>query len=210
MSQDVRKFDIKIVSENFEAALHKEDDVQIQEYLDSFEELNRFFTLMGSIFSFVSSDLKAKIDLLREFLENSRDNFCTVKLMIQYEKENDLLNKNGYESGSRTLLRLHRGLDFIQLFLKKIGDLKSADSTSTACKEAYEQTLSQHHSFIIRSGARLAMFTLPTKDNLLKQVCGEDNVQSAMDMLPKTLEVSSSVHQRIEKLYTLHDLHSLP
>lgn len=65
---------------------------------------------MGTIFGFVSKDLKAKMDLLKELLVNSGENFSSVKEMIEYEKENELLNKKGYTSGSRTLLRLHRGL----------------------------------------------------------------------------------------------------
>lgn len=67
---------------------------------------------MGTVFGFVSKDLKAKMDILNELLKDSNksENFITVKKMIEYEKQNDLLNKKGYVSGSRTLLRLHRGL----------------------------------------------------------------------------------------------------
>lgn len=70
---------------------------------------------MGSIFGFVSSDLKAKMDILLELLNNDdSSNFETVKKMIEYEKNNKLLTKNDYVSGSRTLLRLHRGLGNLQ------------------------------------------------------------------------------------------------
>lgn len=42
MTQEIKeKFDISIVSENFEAALLEEDDIQLQYYLKSFEELNK-------------------------------------------------------------------------------------------------------------------------------------------------------------------------
>lgn len=71
---------------------------------------------MGTLFSFVSSDLKSKMDILSAFLNGEQSsNFRTVKTMIEYEKNNNLLTKKGYVSGSRTLLRLHRGLGkFIQ------------------------------------------------------------------------------------------------
>lgn len=66
---------------------------------------------MGTVFGFVSSDLKIKMDILNEFLNGDQgSHFETVKTMINYEKENSLLTKKGYVSGSRTLLRLHRGL----------------------------------------------------------------------------------------------------
>jgi hypothetical protein len=67
---------------------------------------------MGSIFGFVSSDVKSKIEILEEFRDNKdvKEKFESVKKMIHYEKDTELLNKKDYVSGSRTLLRLHRGL----------------------------------------------------------------------------------------------------
>lgn len=66
---------------------------------------------MGTVFGFVSNDLKSKMDILNEFLNGEQSSyFETVKKMIEYERDNNLLKKGGYVSGSRTLLRLHRGL----------------------------------------------------------------------------------------------------
>lgn len=66
---------------------------------------------MGKLFGFVSSDIKAKLDLLEEMRRKDTDgNIKTVKKMIAYEKEESLLQKKGYVSGSRNILRLHRGL----------------------------------------------------------------------------------------------------
>lgn len=127
---------------------------------------------MGTIFGFVSSDLRSKIDILNEFLKDSKtsDKFTTVKTMIDYEKDNNLLHKKNYTSGSRTLLRLHRGLDFIRLFLKRISELKEDDNTAQVCKECYEATLAKYHTFVIRKGAKLAMYAMPNRDELLKKV----------------------------------------
>lgn len=79
---------------------------------------------MGTVFGFVSKDLKAKMDLLNEYL-NSTDHseyFKSVKKMIEYEKEKELLSNKDHVSGARTLLRLHRGLGiaiiiFLNIFL---------------------------------------------------------------------------------------------
>ncbi|RZC36085.1 AA permease and/or GLTP domain containing protein [Asbolus verrucosus] len=175
--------------------------------------LKRFFTLMGTVFGFVSKDLKSKMDILAEFLsdEKTSEHFQTVKKMIEYERDNELLQKKGYTSGSRTLLRLHRGLDFIRAFLKSLGDLKDEENTAAACREAYDATLAKYHPFVIKNGARIAMYTLPNREQLLKKVCGEqEEVKAALDILPKTLEATAIVYERIEALYTLHDLHTLP
>lgn len=67
---------------------------------------------MGTIFGFISTDVNEKMEILNQLLKQPNETTCftTVKGMIEYEKNNGLLNKSGYTSGSRTLLRLHRGL----------------------------------------------------------------------------------------------------
>ncbi|XP_066251047.1 ceramide-1-phosphate transfer protein [Euwallacea similis] len=216
MSQNqnnMEKFDMKTVHDKFQASLQEEDDIDLELYLESFEELSKFFNLMGTVFGFVSKDLRQKMDHLNSLLKDNDTShkYKTVKTMIEHEKENDLLQKKGYVSGSRTLLRIHRGLDFIQLFLKKVSELEDKATTVVACREAYDQTLAKHHSFIIRKGAQVAMYTLPTREQLLKRVCGdEEEIKKAVNLLPKTLEASSIVYMRIDMLYTVHNLHDLP
>lgn len=66
---------------------------------------------MGTVFGFVSSDVKSKIEVLEEFRrKENNEKFVTFNAMLTYEKTTGLLNKSDYVSGSRTLLRLHRGL----------------------------------------------------------------------------------------------------
>lgn len=149
---------------------------------------------MGSVFSFVSSDLKQKIDTLIELRSKDDQNYTTVKSMIEYEKENKLLEKSDFVNGARTLLRLHRGLgtvsrhvtqgfterrivdmysillDFIREFLRQLGDLTDVDKTSSCCQDAYNKTLAKHHPWVIRKAAVVAMYTMPTREALFRKV----------------------------------------
>lgn len=72
----------------------------------------RFFQLMGKVFGFVSSDVKQKVEILEVFRQSKdkSQEFTSFKTMMEYEKSDNLLDKKDYVSGSRTLLRLHRGL----------------------------------------------------------------------------------------------------
>lgn len=81
---------------------------------------------MGSIFGFVCSDVKSKVEILEDLRENKEvaEKFESVKKMILYEKDRELLHKKDYVSGSRTLLRLHRGLGK-NLMLKVYVDSKT-------------------------------------------------------------------------------------
>ncbi|XP_035785455.1 ceramide-1-phosphate transfer protein-like [Anopheles albimanus] len=205
----VAKFDLQKVHEKFNESLSEEDDVYVDHYLEAFKELYKFFQLMGTVFGFVSSDVKEKVEILEKLrAKENAESFLTIRTMMEYERDSNLLNKKDYVSGSRTLLRLHRGLDFIQEFLKRIGELEADAKTNGVCQAAYNDTLAQFHPWIIRKGANVAMYALPTRDQLLEKVCLDVSV--AIDLLPEMLAVTRKVYDRTQDLYTKYDLHGLP
>lgn len=209
MSQD--KFDLTKVHSCFNQCLAGDDDVFVDAYLEAFKELYKFFSLMGTVFGFVSSDVKEKVEILEKLRQQKEnpDKFETVSKMMTYEQDANLLNKKDYVSGSRTLLRLHRGLDFIYVFLKRLGELEEPDAkTCAVCQTAYNETLAQFHPWLIRKGATLAMHTLPTRDLLLEKVCVE--ASTAIRLLPEMLSAAREVYDRTQQLYTKFDLHALP
>ncbi|XP_071578683.1 ceramide-1-phosphate transfer protein [Temnothorax nylanderi] len=202
-------FDLRTVHDHFDQALVENDDVDLKAYLEAYNELYKFFQLMGSVFSFVSSDLKQKIDTLTDLINKDTQNYTTIKSMIEYERENKLLEKANFVNGARTLLRLHRGLDFIREFLQQLNDLTDIDKTVCCCQDAYNKTLAKHHPWVIRKAAIVAMYTMPTREALFKKVCGE-NVQRNIDVLPKMLEVTADVFNRTDSIYKTYQLHTLP
>ncbi|XP_055608878.1 ceramide-1-phosphate transfer protein [Uranotaenia lowii] len=209
MSQD--KFDLSKVHQCFEKCLTGEDDVFIDGYLEAFKELYKFFSLMGTVFGFVSSDVKEKVEILEKLRQHPEHGveFETVRKMMDYERGANLLDKKDYVSGCRTLLRLHRGLDFIYVFLKRLGELETADArTNGICQTAYNETLAQFHPWLIRKGANVAMYALPNRDQLLERVCREPS--EAIRMLPEMLNVARQVYDRTQDLYTQFDMHGLP
>ncbi|EZA61524.1 hypothetical protein DMN91_003554 [Ooceraea biroi] len=202
-------FDLRTVHDYFDKALMENDDIELTAYLDAYNELYKFFQLMGSVFSFVSSDLKQKIDVLTELRNKDDQNYTTIKSMIEYERKNKLLEKPNFVNGARTLLRLHRGLDFIREFLRQLGELTDGDKTSSCCQDAYNKTLAKHHPWVIRKAAIVAMYTMPTREALFKKVCGE-NIQRNIDVLPKMLEVTADVFDRTDNIYETYQMHALP
>lgn len=98
--------------------------------------------------------------------------------------------------------------EFIYEFLKRLSELNECDRTHSCCKNAYNDTLAKHHPWVVRKGAVVAMYALPTQGELLKRVC--INVSRAIEVLPEMLKHTKSVYDRIELLYTAHDLHDLP
>lgn len=66
---------------------------------------------MGTVFGFVGSEIGSKMEVLENLRStNDSENFSTMKKMVEYELASGKLKEKSYISGSRTLLRLHRGL----------------------------------------------------------------------------------------------------
>lgn len=92
--------------------------------------------------------------------------------------------------------------------MKRLGDLKPEDKTSSVCSLSYNETLANFHPFLIRKAASLAMYALPLRDQLLNKVCSD--VQKSIEALPEMLQVTNAVYDRVNALYTEFDLHGLP
>lgn len=66
--------------------------------------------------------------------------------------EHDLIKtkKKDDPSGTRTLLRLHRALEYIIAFLHKLEDIQDTDYCSVISVQAYESTLMQYHPWVVQ------------------------------------------------------------
>lgn len=98
--------------------------------------------------------------------------------------------------------------EFVYEFLLKLAELAENEKVHQTCKTAYENTLAKHHPWVVRKGALVAMYALPTQGELLKRVCA--NVPRAIEILPEMLKNTKIVYDRTHALYTLYDLHALP
>lgn len=193
------KFNYTILFDNFKRALIDNEDIDLEYYLIGYEELCKFCYLLGKGFGFIGAEIESKIQVLKSFQSgNYKDHFRTIKEMIQYEQSSNLLEKSDYVSGCRTLLRLHRGLDFFRLFLDRISQLSPDEPTYRVGQAVYDATLGLYHSWYIRMGAGVAMYTLPTKCVLFERVTGKDHVEDALEFLPHVIEVTHLIYNRVQ------------
>ena len=84
--------------------------------------------------------------------------------------------------------------EFIKLFLKRLREVDSEEKTSTLCQVVYEETLSKHHHWLIRKGAKVGMYTLPKRDELLEKV-----ILSFFYIIYYSLNVGPQLVWKIEK-----------
>ena len=188
-------------------------DLSIDQYsYDCSFSISRFFTLLGTVFGFVLKDVKDKIGILEHYLQNKENKqfYSTIQSMIQYEtSENKTIVKAYPPSGARTLLRLHRALAFIIAFLQNLIKLEKDTKLANIAWECYNNTLSKHHTWIIRKGVGIAVYTLPTRDQLLAQM-GQENNKEIKELVQDIINKLQHIYDTVETLYTKYDLHNLP
>ncbi|KAH8038832.1 hypothetical protein HPB51_003335 [Rhipicephalus microplus] len=113
---------LRVVIKNLQDSREDEDDLDMDSYIAAYRELSKFFEGLGSLFGFINSDVKSKLDILDDYRKSDDvgDNYETLNSMIEYEKEEGIIADEKKPSGSRTLLRLHRALEFIAALFKAI------------------------------------------------------------------------------------------
>lgn len=175
---------------------------------------NRFLNTLGNVFAFISKDAVGKVKILEGYLDgDSRVHYLTVQSMVQHELDNQLVDvsRRGAhpDSGCRTLLRLHRALRWLQLFLERLRVSGQDDSTSVMCADAYNQSLSQHHPWVVRKAAGLAFCVLPGRTAFF-EVMNVGPEERVVSVLGEALPLISEVHRITEALYAQHGLLDLP
>ncbi|XP_074467464.1 glycolipid transfer protein domain-containing protein 2 [Sebastes fasciatus] len=116
------------------------------------------------------------------------------------------------ESGCRTLLRLHRALLWLKLFLEKLAETPVAGrlrSPSELCREAYQSTLANHHTWFVRKAAELGFIAMPERGFFFRLVC----VQSQEELriaLNRVVQAIGEVYDRTQKALEENNMLDLP
>lgn len=175
---------------------------------------NRFLNSLGSVFGFISKDAVNKIQILVNHLNGEHGSeYATFQSMVKYELDNELvdLTKRGShpESGCRTLLRLHRALRWLELFLERLRTSTEDSKTSVMCADAYNESLAQHHPWVVRKAAGMAFCVLPGRQSFF-EVMNVGPPEKVVAMLGEALPLISDVYQITEDLYSQHNMLDLP
>ncbi|XP_048873714.1 ceramide-1-phosphate transfer protein [Brienomyrus brachyistius] len=208
------KFCLTEVLDVFKSCLTENKEVLVDQYVAGWRGLVKFMNSLGSIFSFISKDAVSKIQIMINHRNgNNGAEYVTIQSMVKYELDNKLvdLTKSGNfpESGCRTILRLHRALRWLELFLERLRTSTEDGKTSVMCADAYNESLAHHHPWIIRTAASVAFCALPGRSTFF-EVMNVGPPEQVVAMLGDALPLISEVYQITEDLYTKHNLLSLP
>jgi len=208
-------FSIVNLEKCFKACM-SDPNLKHESYVQGYRELYKFLTMLGSVFTWVASDVKAKIDLLTKYLSSEeKDKYVTIQMMLTFEEEKGMVKrkKNDDPSGSRTLLRLHRALEYIIAFLDACQGLADEDRCSVVSRTAYETTLMKYHPWVVQKAAKLAMGLLPTKKGLIDKLVPSgdpEEIKKATEDLPKAVEAMKKVYSATQVFYKEKNLLDIP
>lgn len=166
---------------------------------------------------FVTSDLETKIGLLQGYRDTEKAGcntaYLTIQSAIEYETKENLLRDTKRQSGARTILRLHRALEFLSSLMLNLSRLGGEAETAPAAREAYQDTLAKHHPWTIRTIASFAMRTLPHKKSLVESVLGKEHACNETAVNEKMLmlaNVTENLFNVVDKFYEENNIKDLP
>ncbi|XP_042199578.1 ceramide-1-phosphate transfer protein [Callorhinchus milii] len=211
---ETQRFSLTEVLDSFRTCLTDQGDILLEHYLNGWKGLIKFMNSLGSVFSFISKDAVGKIQIMENYrIGEFSQQYLTLQSMVKYEMENKLVDlvqrSENWDSGCRTILRLHRVLRWLQLFLEKLQIASEDSKTSVLCTEAYNDSLACHHTWIVRKAATVAFYALPTRVAFFEAM-NMGTTEEAVAKLGVALPFLSKVFDITEELYKQHNLLDLP
>ncbi|CAN9501746.1 unnamed protein product [Ophioblennius macclurei] len=235
-------FQVSLLLSHLLAAPHRTSDVLLQPYLSSWDELVKFMDSLGSVVGLITKEIASKTNIIRQLsksaggdleaeldpngpsinsgtandLEASQHNnaYRSVRSMIRAELDRGLVDfHHQTDSGCRTLLRLHRALQWLKLFLQKLAEIPEGGgrqkNPSELCREAYKNTLAKHHTWLVRSAADLAFIAMPERGFFFRLVCVQNQDQLS-SVLNRVVQAIGVVYDRTQKALEEHGMLDLP
>ncbi|XP_076024841.1 glycolipid transfer protein domain-containing protein 2 [Genypterus blacodes] len=139
--------------------------------------------------------------------------YHSVRSMIWFEQDQGRVDFNQQtDSGCRTLLRLHRALLWLKLFLQKLAETPESGrlgSPSELCREAYQNTLAYHHTWFVRRAAELAFIAMPERGFFYRLVCVQ-NQEELNVVLTSVVHAIGEIYDRTQGALEENGMLDLP
>ncbi|XP_069119565.1 ceramide-1-phosphate transfer protein-like [Argopecten irradians] len=207
---DNENFNLTKLNQLFLSCIREDNVVDLDSYVNAYEELSKLFGILGSIFGFVVADVVEKIEILRDYRKSDEgDHYISVQSMINYEVQQKTTDNKKKASGARTLLRLHRAMEFTARLMTDVRNAEEGAKMSSITATAYNATLSKHHPWLIRKGVGVATYTLPSRKQLLEKIMMHDD-QSKVEDLMEAANLQRQMYDIIQDIYQKEKLLDLP
>jgi len=187
----------------------QKQNMSLELYIEGYNHLYNVLLELGTVFGMIATDAREKVDILTKFARRNNPKYQTLRSMMLYERKLNIAT--GAELlGARTLLRLHRALKFVMLFVEKISDSSNHESVSTIAYQSYTDSLGSYHSWFLRHTAKLAVYALPSKRELLRKLYPGSKIDVSQNKLKPVCETLKHLYFSLDRLFTKYNLQDLP
>ncbi|KAL0970358.1 hypothetical protein UPYG_G00240920 [Umbra pygmaea] len=216
------------------------DDVLLEPYLYSWDELIKFMESLGSLVNFFSQKVKEKIVVIRELAAQleimkkgkqssveedgrlqthfyglqSPEAYRSVRSMVESELQMHMVNFNvRTRSGSRNLLRLHRSLLWIILLLQGLGEGPDAQGVYRTPGELCRDAYSvalAPHHPWLIRSAAEMVFLALPERKVFLDIVCVKNEEDVEPVLKVVINTMKEVHARTQRILEQHNMMELP
>ncbi|XP_076580957.1 ceramide-1-phosphate transfer protein-like isoform X1 [Chaetodon auriga] len=234
-----QSFQAWLLLQYLKSSLADADDVLLEPYLQSWDQLLNFMESLGKMVSFFSQKVKEKVVLIRELsLKHSTEAhgkssppdhaglqtpasfglkygaYRSVRSMAETELKAGMVDfSRRTDSGCRTLLRLHRSLLWLKLMLEGLAKGPDAEgqykTPGELSRDAYKVALAPHHPWMLRQAAEFVFLALPDREYFLELVCVQSQ-QEATPVLRLIIHALTLVHTQTQRILAEHGMLELP
>ncbi|KAF8553014.1 glycolipid transfer protein [Imleria badia] len=141
-----------------------EHGVDTASFLEASDGFVKLFDLLGSgVFGFVQADIKGNIEGVRSRYRDASECSTTLEDLVRSE------TSEGLRNGTACLIRLTRGFMFLCKALQHMQNDPSVE-LHVCFKRSYDEVLSHHHTFIVRSLAVVAVRAVPYRRDFIARI----------------------------------------
>ncbi|KAK5618339.1 hypothetical protein CRENBAI_019410 [Crenichthys baileyi] len=213
------------------------ENILLEPYLLSWDQLLSFMESLGTMVTFFSQKVREKTELIRELsLKHSLELngksagssgpqtpaavglktgvYQSIRSMVEAELKAGLVNYSyRTNSGSRTLLRLHRSLNWLKMLLEGLSEGPDSEgrykTPGELGRDAYKVALAPHHHWMLRQAAEIVFLALPDREYFLQLVCVQKQ-EEATPVLHIIIHALSLVHTRTQRILEKYNMLELP
>ncbi|KAL8575290.1 hypothetical protein ACOMHN_001835 [Nucella lapillus] len=195
--------------------LSENGDISLLFYIATLEEGFKCFSKFErQNVDYVMAGAVQKLSLMRELCEGeSKEHYSTVQSMVEYETQHQLVNREDKPSGTVTLIRLNRIMEFAFAVLDKVIDPNISEDqiSSLDIVTAYTQTLGRYHPHLMVASVMYALPQLAFCRSTLLECVGEgDSAGTDTQWLVNMTQCARKCYEAIQKVYADRGLLSLP
>ncbi|GAA98126.1 uncharacterized protein L969DRAFT_85946 [Mixia osmundae IAM 14324] len=183
------------VSKSFADVPVTDAGVDTAAFLEASEGVVKLFDLFGSAaFSVVQNDMRGNIEKIKARYNSDKTANATLESLVVNE------SKEKKRTATEGLLWLLRGLKFTCTALQR-SEKDQSEELSVSFTKAYEVTLRQYHSFVVRPVFSLAMKACPYRKVFYEKLGGDAPAAKVQSELQNWLTGLETVVNRLDKFY---------